>query len=422
MKVLIIGTGAREHALAWRLSRSDSVTEVFAAPGNPGIASLGTCFEVDANNPEAVSDLARRVGADLVIVGPEAPLVAGVADACRAAGIATFGPSSAAAQLEGSKAFAKGVMDRAGVPTAAYANFSDPEAAIEFLDTFEAPYVIKADGLAAGKGVTVAATRDEATDAIRASFEGAFGEAGSRIVIEEFLRGEEASLFCITDGEELLPLAGAQDFKRIGDGDTGPNTGGMGSYSPVPHLQDLIDASVEVVCRPTVKQMSADGVPFQGLLYAGLMIDKTVDGGTIGTVEFNCRFGDPETQVVLPRLEGDFGLLLASAASGKLESSSVSYSEKACVCVVLASGGYPGVYEVGKVISGIDEAEGDPQVTVFHAGTKLEDGVLKTAGGRVLAVSALGSSIASARARAYEACEKIDFEGKTFRTDIAAGR
>ena len=419
MKVLVVGSGGREHALAWRLARSASCSEIVVAPGNPGTDALGPGMPVDVNDPVAVATLAESQRVDLVVVGPEAPLVAGVADECRRREIPTFGPSAAAARLEGSKAFAKDLMRRAGVPTAESGTFESSGEAIAFLDRFEPPFVVKADGLAAGKGVTVAQSHDEAVAAIRAALDdGAFGSAGARVVIEEFLRGEEASLFCVTDGTQLLPLAGAQDFKRIGDGNTGPNTGGMGSYSPVPHLEDGIQAAVAAVCAPTVAQLALDGTPFQGLLYAGLMIED----GAPRTVEFNCRFGDPETQVVLPRLEGDFAALLLSAATGKLDTASLEYSPKACVAVVLASEGYPGRYETGRPITGVDEAERDPDVVVFHAGTARQDGELVTAGGRVLAVSALGASIAEARERAYEACARISFEGKTLRRDIALGR
>ena len=421
MKVLIVGSGGREHALAWRLSRSPSVTSIVVAPGNPGIAPLGACVPVDVNDPEAVAKLAEHEGADLVVIGPEAPLVAGVADAVRARNIPVFGPSAAAAQLEGSKAFAKDLMARAGVPTAPYAAFASSRDAIAALDGFNPPYVIKADGLAAGKGVTVAATRADAELAIRAALDdAAFGAAGARVVIEGFLQGEEASLFCITDGARLVPLAGAQDFKRVGDGDAGPNTGGMGAYSPVPHLLSGIDQALDTICRPVLRQLAKDGTPFVGLLYAGLMIDAH---DAPSTVEFNCRFGDPETQVVLPRLKGDLGVLLRSAAEGDLDATGLSFSPRACVGVVLASGGYPGAYDTGHPITGIDAAEADADVVVFHAGTaRTDDGTLVTAGGRVLVVTALGDTIAEARMRAYEACARIDFEGKQHRTDIALGR
>jgi phosphoribosylamine---glycine ligase len=421
MRVLLIGNGGREHALAWRLSRSASVTSIVAAPGNPGISTLGECVSVDQLDPSAVAKLAEHLNADLVVVGPEAPLVAGVCDAVRERGIPVFGPSAAAAQLEGSKAFAKDVMMRAAVPTAASKTFTDSSEAIEYLTSRQAPYVIKADGLAAGKGVTVASSISEAQMAIRSALDDAsFGAAGARVVIEDFLEGEEASLFCVTDGTSLFAMEGAQDFKRVGDGNTGPNTGGMGAYSPVSHLKNGIDAAVETICRPVIDQLAADGIPFTGLLYAGLMIDAA---GNPSTVEFNARFGDPETQVILPRLQGDFGKLLLSAAQGELDTSAVTFSDKACVAVVLASGGYPSSYPTGIPIRGIRAAESDEQVTVFHAGTDFDsDGTLVTSGGRVLAVSATGDSVADARARAYEACAKIEFEGKQFRSDIAAGR
>ncbi|MFP5225421.1 MAG: phosphoribosylamine--glycine ligase [Actinomycetota bacterium] len=421
MRILLIGSGGREHALAWSLSRSDSVSKIIAAPGNPGIGQLAECVAVKADDPDAVASLADQHSVDLVIVGPEAPLVAGVADAVRAKGIAVFGPSAAAAELEGSKTFAKEVMARAGVPTAASVTCTSLDEALKALADRGAPIVVKADGLAAGKGVTVAMDTATAEAAIRACMEDdAFGKAGSRVVLEDLLVGEEASLFCISDGARLFPLVGAQDFKRAHDGDQGPNTGGMGAYSPVPHLAEGIESAVERICQPVIDQMRNDGTPFIGLLYAGLMIDGD---GEPSTVEFNCRFGDPETEVVLPRIEGDLGKVLLSAANGRLDASGLRASDRACVTVVLASGGYPGTYETGKPITGIEDAEALGDVIVFHAGTKgADDGTLVTAGGRVLAVSALGNSVADARAKAYEAADLIRFEGKMNRTDIASGR
>lgn len=421
MKVLVIGSGGREHALVWRLARSASVSSIVAAPGNPGIAGLAECLPVEAADPIAVADLAAAVRADLVVVGPEAPLVAGVADAVRDRGIPVFGPSAEAAQIEGSKSFAKSVMARAGVPTAASDTCETLESALDALERRGAPIVVKADGLAAGKGVTVAMDLATAERAIRDCLEAdAFGEAGTRVVLEDLLVGEEASLFCISDGSVLLPLAGAQDFKRALDGDEGPNTGGMGSYSPVDHLEAGVQAAVSQICQPVVDQLRADGIPFHGLLYAGLMI---APDGSPSTVEFNCRFGDPETQAVLPRLLGDLALVLRSAADGTLDAGDLRTGPKACVSVVLASGGYPGRFERGRPITGLEAAEADPEVAVFHSGTaRTDDGALVTAGGRVLAVSALGDSVSKARERAYEAAAKIGFEGKQLRSDIAASR
>ncbi|MFN8185846.1 MAG: phosphoribosylamine--glycine ligase [Gaiellales bacterium] len=398
MRVLLIGSGGREHALARALVASPVLTELHAAPGNPGIARLGRCHPVKAADVDGLVDLAAALRIDLAVVGPEAPLVAGAGDALRRAGILVFGPGGAAARIEGSKAFAKEVMAAAGVPAAA--TLRDPVA----------PCVVKADGLAAGKGVFVCTTHAEVDAALPRAH--AFG---NEVLIEELLVGEEASVFVVADGERCLALPAAQDYKRIGDGDTGPNTGGMGAYSPVPRLPDAdIEAIVESVHRPVLAELAARGTPFVGVLYAGLML---TDAGP-RVLEFNARMGDPETQVVLPRLETDFLELVAAAAGGDLGDSELRLSEDCAVTVVLASRGYPETTEPGVEIRGLEEAEREGAI-VFHAGTALRDGRVVSAGGRVLNVTALGGTVAQARERVYAAIERIDFPGCQYRTDIA---
>jgi phosphoribosylamine---glycine ligase len=399
VNVLVVGSGGREHALAWQLGRSPELGELHAAPGNPGIAGLGTCHPVRADDAETLLDLSRQLGIDLVVVGPEAPLVAGLADELRHAGVAVFGPSAAAARIEGSKSFAKEVMRSAGIPTAAE------------LDGPWAPCVVKADGLAAGKGVFVCPTQAEAEAAwARAK------ELGDRVVVEELLEGEEVSVFALSDGAEALGLAPAQDFKRLRDGDEGPNTGGMGSYSPVPALSaEEVEELVDAVHRPVLAELAARGRPYQGLLYAGLML--TADGPRV--LEFNCRFGDPETQAILPRLEGDLLPALAAAAEGSLTGIELAASADAAVSVVLASPGYPDAPETGIPLGGIEEAEADGAL-VFHAGTARRGEALVSAGGRVLNVTALGATVTEARERAYRAAERIEFPGVHYRRDIAA--
>lgn len=405
MKTLVIGTGGREHALALALSRDPSVTEVHAAPGNPGIAAVATLHQVDPLDPAAVAALAVDLGADLVVVGPEAPLVAGVADAVREAGISCFGPSAEAAQLEGSKAFAKDVMAAAEVPTALAHVCTTQEEIEAALDAFGAPYVVKDDGLAAGKGVVV--TEDRA-----AALEHAL--ACERVVIEEFLDGPEVSLFAITDGTTVFPLQPAQDFKRIFDNDEGPNTGGMGAYTPLPWAPEgLVEEVLERVLQPTVDELARRGTIFSGLLYAGLALTKR---GT-KVIEFNARFGDPETQPLMALLDSPLGVLLKAAADGTLhETAPPRWKSGAAVAVVMASAGYPESASKGDVITG---ADGDGY-DVIHAGTALVDGDLVTAGGRVLAVTAVGADIADARAKAYRGVGAISFDGAQFRTDIAA--
>ena len=416
MKVLVVGGGGREHALVWGLARSGRVQEVLAAPGNAGIARLARCEAVAADDVVGIVRLAEREGVDLVVVGPEAPLVAGLADALRADGRAVFGPDAAAARIEGSKAWAKRLMDAGGIPTARSHAFTETEAALSFVDELGGRAVVKADGLAAGKGVTVALERAAAETALRDCLEdGTFGAAGATVVVEEVLAGPEVSAFAVTDGTTVVPLVLSQDFKRIGDDDTGPNTGGMGAYSPVPTVDADTEAEVWDLCRRTVEVMTKEGVTYRGLLYAGLML---TDAGP-KVLEYNCRFGDPETEVVIPRLASDLADLLEASATGVLDRAVVTWRPEAAVTVVLASGGYPGVYEVGKVIAGLDQAGSLEGVSVFHAGTAERDDTVVTAGGRVLAVSAIGATVAEARDRAYEACDLISFEGKTCRRDVA---
>jgi len=398
MKVLIVGSGGREHALAWKLAQSPRLTELHAASGNPGIASLGSCHPVRADDGESLLALARQLAIDLVVVGPEVPLVAGVADQIRHGGIAVFGPGREAAMLEGSKSFAKELMLAAGVPTAK--ELAEPVA----------PCVVKADGLAAGKGVFVCPDAESLAKALKAveAFPG-------RPIFEELLVGEELSMLVLAAGEETLALAPAQDFKRAYEGDQGPNTGGMGSYSPVPGIgPSEVEAILDRVHRPVLAELAERGHPFIGVLYAGLM--RTDDG--IKVLEFNVRFGDPETQAILPRIEGDLLGALTEAASGSLVDASLAVSEEAAVTVVLAAGNYPAGSDKGSPIEGIAEAEATGAV-VFHAGTAVRDGALLTNGGRILNVSALGPTIAAARERAYSACEKINWEGMRYRTDIA---
>ncbi|HEY7016927.1 MAG TPA: phosphoribosylamine--glycine ligase [Gaiellaceae bacterium] len=398
MKVLVVGSGAREHALAWKLRQSSDLTELHAAPGNPGIAELGECHPVRAEDAEGLLSLSRELGAGLVVVGPEAPLVAGLVDALRKGGIAAFGPTRAAARIEGSKSFAKEVLEAAGVPTARRLSVARP------------PCVVKADGLAAGKGVFVCRTQEELDSGLQA-----LAAMGGDVVIEELLEGEEVSLFAIADGAHAIALAPAQDFKRIGDGDTGPNTGGMGSYSPVPGVgEPEVEELLETVHRPVLDELARRGTPFSGLLYAGLML--TEDGSRV--LEFNCRFGDPETQSILPRVESDLLPLLHAAATGELAGAEAAIGEAATVTVVVAGGEYPERSDRGTPIDGVEEAE-SPDVHVFHAGTARRGKQLVTNGGRILAVTAEADELAAARAKAYEAVGRISFDGMRFRGDIA---
>jgi len=404
-----LGSGGREDALAWRLRQSPSCDRLVAAPGNPGIARWAECVAADPCDVSAVIDLAKRYGIDLVVVGPEAPLVAGVGDALRAAGIAVFGPNAAAARLEGSKGFTKDLCRANGIPTADYVRVESAVEARAALDRFAIPVVIKADGLAAGKGVTVAMSRAEAEDAT--------AEAGDApLVIEQFLEGEEASLFALVDGEIALPLASAQDHKRVGEGDTGPNTGGMGAYAPAPVLsEDLQQRAMDEIMRPTAQALAAAGTPFSGVLYAGLML--TAEGPKL--IEYNVRFGDPECEAIMPLIDGDFAELLAAVATGRLAKiGPPELLPKHAMTVIVAARGYPGTPSSGGAIRAIDAAEQVEGVTVFHAGTALTDAGLVAKGGRVLAVTAVADTFANARARAYRAVDQIDFADGFHRRDI----
>ena len=399
MRVLIVGSGGREHALAWKLSQSTELGELHAAPGNPGIAALGTCHPVRAEDGEGLLELARALEIDLAVIGPEGPLVAGIADELRYAGVAAFGPSAGAARIEGSKSFAKDVLAAAGVPTAAELPDARP------------PCVIKADGLAAGKGVFVCRTQAEVEEGLRGA-----SELGEYVVIEELLEGPELSVFALTDGRHALPLAAARDHKRVGDGDTGPNTGGMGAFSPVPPFDRRgVEELVEQVHRPVLDELARRGTPFIGLLYAGLML--TDEGPRV--LEFNCRFGDPETQAILPRIDGDLLAALAAAAAGDLGGATLGTSAQAAVTVVVAAGNYPEAGDTGSPIMGIEQAEALGAL-VFQAGTAHRDGALVTSGGRILNVTGVGDDLEQARALAYEGAAAISFAGARYRRDIAA--
>ena len=415
MNILLLGSGGREHALAVALAASPRCDELYIAPGNGGTAAVGENVLLDAEDPAAVADFARETGCGLVVIGPEAPLVVGVADAVRAVGIPCFGPGAEGAQVEGSKKFSKELMERAGVPTAAYASFTDEAAALAYVRDQGAPLVVKADGLAAGKGVVVATELSQAEDAVRACFDGAFGKAGATVVIEEMMTGPECSLLAFTDGETVRPMCTSQDHKRALEGDRGPNTGGMGAYAPVPIVTDEEHAAMVDALEKTVAQLHAEGIDYRGCLYGGFML--TPAGPKV--LEFNARFGDPETQVVIPRLENDLVEVMLAVAEGRLSEVELHWSDRWAVTAVLTSAGYPGSYEKGKVITGVEDAEAMDDVTVYHAGTALTDaGELVTSGGRVLDVTALGDTFEAARDRAYAACEKIQFEGKTLRHDI----
>ena len=415
INILLLGSGGREHALAVKLAESPRCGELFIAPGNGGTLEVGENVALDENDPAAVAEFARETNCGLVVIGPEAPLVVGVADAVRAAGIPCFGPGEAGAQMEGSKKFSKELMVRANIPTAAYGDFTDEESALAYVREQGAPLVVKADGLAAGKGVVVATELAEAEDAVRACFSGAFGDAGQTVVVEECLTGPECSLLAFTDGKTVRPMATSQDHKRALEGDRGPNTGGMGVYSPVPIVTEAEHAEMERIMEATVAELAAEGIDYRGCLYGGFML--TPEGPKV--LEFNARFGDPETQVILPRLENDLVEVMLACANQTLDQIELSWRPEWAVSVVLTSAGYPGSYEKGKVITGIEDAFAMEGVTVYHAGTAVnEAGELVTAGGRVLDVTALGETFEAARDLAYAACEKIDFEGKTLRRDI----
>ena len=421
MDILLLGSGGREHAIAVALKASPLCDELYVAPGNGGTAAIATNIKLDINDPAAVADYAAEHGVGLVVIGPEAPLVAGVADAVRAKGIPAFGPGAQGAQMEGSKRFAKEFMERHGIPTAAYRSFTEQAGAESYVSQRFAAgakiLVVKADGLAAGKGVVVATSEQEALEAVRDCFSGHFGEAGSTVVIEEGLTGPECSLLAFVDGSTVRLMATAQDHKRALEGDLGPNTGGMGVYSPVPIVTDEEYATMAAAMQTAADGLVADGIDYRGVLYGGFML--TPEGPKV--LEFNARFGDPETQVILPRLKTDLVEVMLAVAQGRLNEVELAWRDEWAVSVVLASAGYPGSYPKGLEISGIERAEALPGVTVYHAGTTLdEQGVLRTSGGRVLNVTALGATFAQARERAYEGCDLIEFDGKMLRRDIGA--
>jgi phosphoribosylamine--glycine ligase len=420
LKVLVVGGGGREHALCDALRRSPGVDRLWCAPGNPGIAELAECLpDLQAGDLERLGAFAEREAVDLTVVGPEVPLVAGLVDAFRARGRTAFGPTREAAQLEGSKAFAKGLMRRHNIPSAPHRAFEDPEEARAWCRQSETyPLVVKADGLAAGKGVTVCASTREALAAVDEAMEARrFGDAGARIVIEEFLRGEEASVHAVTDGRTLVLLPTSQDHKRVGDGDEGPNTGGMGAYSPAPLAEGpVLDKVVQTILIPTLDALKREGVEYRGTLYAGLMLTR----GGPRVLEFNVRFGDPEAEVILPRVRSDFARMLLLAAEGRLEEfEGLEVDPRPAVGVVVASAGYPGAYQAGRPITGLEAAAALPDVRVYHAGTRRRGDEIQTAGGRVLCVTALGDDLAAARDRAYEAVGRIGFDGAFVRSDIA---
>ncbi|MFQ5581673.1 MAG: phosphoribosylamine--glycine ligase [Mariprofundaceae bacterium] len=415
MKVLVVGGGGREHALCWKLKRSASVSEVICAPGNPGIAKDARCVPVGAEDIDGLIALTEQEQPRLVVIGPEAPLVLGLADKLRAEGFTVFGPDKAAAELEGSKSFSKELMARAGVPTAKFETHTDPDRAEALIRAWGAPIVVKASGLAAGKGVIVAQTEDEAVAAARDMLSGnAFGEAGSQVVIEECLVGEEASCLFLVSGDTILPLDSSQDHKALLDGDKGPNTGGMGAYSPAPCVSDDVANEVlETIARPIIAELKKQGAAFIGTLYAGVML--TEDGPK--TLEFNVRFGDPECQPLMSRLKSDLGEVLLAAAEKRLDGVALAWDERPALCVVVASDGYPGSFEKGQIISGLNEVEA-AGTTVFHAGTAEKDGSIVNSGGRVLGVTALGASVADAQKAVYAALEKLDWPGGFYRRDI----
>ncbi|MCU9837775.1 phosphoribosylamine--glycine ligase [Ruegeria sp. WL0004] len=415
MNILILGSGGREHALAWAVMQNPKCDKLIVAPGNAGIAQIAECADLDIMNGGLVATFAEENAIDFVIVGPEAPLAAGVADRLREAGLLVFGPSEAAARLEASKSFTKEICDAAGAPTAGYARFSEAGPAKDYIRAQGAPIVIKADGLAAGKGVIVAMDEATALAAIDDMLGGAFGGAGAEVVIEEFMEGEEASLFVLVDGETVLSIGTAQDHKRVGEGDTGPNTGGMGAYSPAPVLSAEVEArAMEEIVRPTMAEMARRGMPFQGVLYAGLMIKD----GAPRLVEYNVRFGDPECQVLMLRLGAQAMDLMHAAAEGRLDEAQVNWSDDHAITVVMAANGYPGSYEKGSEIKGLDALPEDSRNMVFHAGTAAREGAIVATGGRVLNVTARGDSLAEARDRAYAMVEAIDWPGGFYRRDI----
>ncbi len=415
MRVLVVGSGGREHALVWSIAASPLATEIYCAPGNAGIAEDAICVPIQATDVEGLVAFAQKERIDLVVIGPEASLAAGLADALEKEGLLAFGPSAKATEIESSKGYMKDLCTRIGVPTAAYKRFNDREKAAAYIREEGAPIVVKADGLAAGKGVVVAQTVEEALKALDACFDGSFGDAGAEVVIEECLEGEEVSFFALVDGDHALPFSSAQDHKRAFDGDKGPNTGGMGAYSPAPVMtEEMTETVMSTIVRPIVEAMKEEGRPFKGTLFAGLMM--TVDGPKV--IEFNARFGDPETQAILPRLRSDFLPALVVAAEGGLKHFDLRWKTESCLTVVMAAKGYPGAYQKGTVIRNVESANAIRGVTVFHAGTVQTDNDLVSAGGRVLAVTGEGSDFREARERAYAGVEAIDWEDGFWRSDI----
>ena len=418
MKILVVGGGGREHALVWKIAQSPLVEQIYCAPGNPGIAELAECVHIAADEINALCDFARAEHIDLTVVGPEVPLTLGIVDIFQAAGLEIFGPSKAAAQIEGSKGFSKDLMARYGIPTAAYRSFTDHAKAVAYIKQQGAPIVVKADGLAAGKGVIVALTEDQAIAAVDdIMLDKVFGSAGASVVIEEFMEGEEASFFAFTDGKNILPLASSQDHKRVGDGDKGLNTGGMGAYSPAPVITDeLHDQIVETIVKPTIAGMAEDGCPYSGILYVGLMIKD----GKPRVVEYNARFGDPEAQPLLMRMKSDIVPVLQACARGVLKQDSIEWHDKAAVCVVMASGGYPAAFEKGLPIRGLELAAEISDLMVFHAGTAFQGGRIVNNGGRVLGVTGLGQTVKEAIDKAYSGTALIYWKDVHYRHDIGA--
>ncbi|MEX0297642.1 MAG: phosphoribosylamine--glycine ligase [Kordiimonas sp.] len=415
MNILVIGAGGREHALCWKIAQSPLLKSLYCTPGNGGTADIASCVKLDESNHAAVIEFCRDHEIDLVVVGPEAPLVAGLVDDLTAAEILAFGPTKGAAQLEGSKGFTKDMCAKYNIPTAAYGRFDDAEFAKNYILEQGAPIVVKADGLAAGKGVIIAETVEEALDAVDTIFDGAFGAAGAEVVIEEFMKGEEASFFALADGKTTLPLATAQDHKAVGEGDTGPNTGGMGAYSPAPVMtEDMCKRVMDEIIIPTTKAMTDMGHPYKGVFFAGLMITET--GPKL--IEYNCRFGDPECQVLMSRMTSDIVPLLAAAANGELDGLEIDWSDSVALTVVMAANGYPGSYKKGTEISGLAAAEATGNVRVFHAGTKMDHGQIVSSGGRVLNITALGDTVTEAQNTAYAAVSKVKWSDGFFRKDI----
>ncbi len=415
MNILILGSGGREHALAWAIKQNPKCDALICAPGNAGMAAIATCLPLDIMDGNAVIAFAKQHKIDFVIIGPEAPLAAGIGDAVRGANILCFGPNADAAQLEASKAFTKEICDACNAPTAAYGHFKDAQSARDYVLEQGAPIVIKADGLAAGKGVIMAMNNAEALAAVDNMFDGQFGDAGTEVVIEEFMQGEEASLFVLSDGKNILPIGTAQDHKRAFDGDKGPNTGGMGAYSPAPIMDDsVMQKALDEIVQPTIDEMARRGTPFQGVLYAGFMIEN----GQPRLVEYNVRFGDPETQVLCIRLGAQILDMLLACAKGTLDQAQINWADDHALSIVVAANGYPGDYEKGSVITGLDTAQNDPKAQIFHAGTKLVDGKITANGGRVLNITARGDTLQEAHDRAYALVEKINWSEGFYRKDI----